>query len=365
MLCNRLVLNFMILVIVQVQGYDHGKSHNLTEMFEFLDNLERRSPSLTHQVLLKSGEGRPIKVFKIAQDGVNVVNNRTQRPKSGRTNNKRTPNLSSVHTQKKAIWIDCGMHGREWISHAFCIYFIQLLVAGNLKFLTSRVTFFVAPVINPDGYEYSHSVDRLWRKNRRKFQTGNRTCFGVDPNRNFPLDTLALNSQGSKSRVSNPCSQEYDGPHPFSEPESMAIQKGLKGAVNQGYQMIGYLTVHCCATVLLSPFGFRREMTPHYRDQMTVLEAAKTAIEANQEGLHYKYGPTSALFGPKRGGVLDWVYLEMKIKFAFAFEMRQRGPGGVQRFLVDESNLLATLRATLAGIEAMTGTILEIDGKGD
>lgn len=145
----------------------------------------------------------------------------------------------------------------------------------------------------------------------------------------------------------------------------MAIQKGLNAAINQGFQMIAYLTVHCCATVLLSPFGFRKEMPAHYEDQMTVLEAAKNAIEANQEGLRYKFGPTSTLFGPKRGGVLDWVYLEKNIKFAFAFEMRQRGPDGVQRFLVDEPNLLATLQATLAGIEAMTGTILEIDGKGD
>lgn len=173
MLCNMLVLYLMVTVLVQVKGYDHGKIHNLTEIYEFLDNLEHSYPSLTHKILLRSGEGRPIKVFKITQDSVNSVNTGAQRPKRERAHNKRPSNLPSVHIQRKAIWIDCGMHGREWISHAFCVYFIQRLVAGNLKFLTSRVTFFVAPVINPDGYEYSHSVDRLWRKNRRKFQTGN------------------------------------------------------------------------------------------------------------------------------------------------------------------------------------------------
>lgn len=37
------------------------------------------------------------------------------------------------------------------------------------------------PVVNPDGYEYTHTIDRLWRKNRK----GSGTCSGVDLNRNF------------------------------------------------------------------------------------------------------------------------------------------------------------------------------------
>lgn len=26
---------------------------------------------------------------------------------------------------KKAMWIDCGIHAREWISPAFCLWFVR------------------------------------------------------------------------------------------------------------------------------------------------------------------------------------------------------------------------------------------------
>lgn len=41
----------------------------------------------------------------------------------------------------------------------------------------------ILPVANPDGYEYSHTGQRLWRKNR-KLNWG-ATCVGVDLNRNW------------------------------------------------------------------------------------------------------------------------------------------------------------------------------------
>lgn len=43
---------------------------------------------------------------------------------------------------------------------------------------------FFVPVVNPDGYYHTHTVDRMWRKNRARF--GN-TITGVDLNRNFGL----------------------------------------------------------------------------------------------------------------------------------------------------------------------------------
>ena len=38
--------------------------------------------------------------------------------------------------------------------------------------------------LNPDGYQYSHDVDRMWRKNRAD---NNNFCRGVDINLNFPI----------------------------------------------------------------------------------------------------------------------------------------------------------------------------------
>ncbi|KOB73602.1 Molting carboxypeptidase A, partial [Operophtera brumata] len=71
------------------------------------------------------------------------------------------------------------------------------------------------PVMNPDGYEYSHLDDRMWRKNRRWL--GNQ-CIGVDLNRNFSI------GWGGKGSSDNPTSPFYRGPGPFSEPESTAVR---------------------------------------------------------------------------------------------------------------------------------------------
>ena len=43
--------------------------------------------------------------------------------------------------------------------------------------------FHIAPVLNPDGYEHTHTTDRLWRKNKAKNIDG---TVGVDLNRNWP-----------------------------------------------------------------------------------------------------------------------------------------------------------------------------------
>ena len=49
------------------------------------------------------------------------------------------------------------MHGREWISPATVTYMINELVtnSGAYNDLLSNVNFYVMPVINPDGYDYT------------------------------------------------------------------------------------------------------------------------------------------------------------------------------------------------------------------
>jgi murein tripeptide amidase MpaA len=44
------------------------------------------------------------------------------------------------------------------------------------------------PLVNPDGYEYSWTTDRLWRKNRTP-NLGS-SCVGTDLNRNFGFKWL-------------------------------------------------------------------------------------------------------------------------------------------------------------------------------
>merc|ERR1712223_1157798 len=61
------------------------------------------------------------------------------------------------------------------------------------------VDWYVAPLLNPDGYEYSHTNDRMWRKNRSPPPSGS-SCYGVDLNRNW--DTIGF---GLGATSTNPC----------------------------------------------------------------------------------------------------------------------------------------------------------------
>jgi len=76
-------------------------------------------------------------------------------------------------------------YSREWISPAAVTYVIDHLVANwDSETLDMKaIDWYFLPVMNPDGYAYTHNGDRLWRKNKRRHT--NRFCTGVDLNRNY------------------------------------------------------------------------------------------------------------------------------------------------------------------------------------
>lgn len=95
--------------------------------------------------------------------------------------------LSRTSRPTNKLWISCGQHAREWIAPAACMYLIDKIAQGHstdrrIARMLSRYEVLVAPLINPDGYEYSRLTYRYWRKNRRNNGFGR---YGVDLNRNW------------------------------------------------------------------------------------------------------------------------------------------------------------------------------------
>ncbi|MBN1389103.1 MAG: hypothetical protein JXA22_00515 [Candidatus Thermoplasmatota archaeon] len=97
-------------------------------------------------------------------------------------------------------------HGNEWISYEVPLYVLSFLVNnyggggvnGSIStyIVDNREVYFI-PMVNPDGVQYSHEVDRNWRKNREpnyliEFGPGGLLSpdvvplsYGVDINRNY------------------------------------------------------------------------------------------------------------------------------------------------------------------------------------
>lgn len=103
----------------------------------YLDELAKRHPDTVKvKSIGKSSEGRDMKIIHISTA--------TNESAKGRP----------------AIWIDAGIHAREWIAPATALYIIHQLVenASHTADLTRDVDWYILPVMNPDGYEFSHTT---------------------------------------------------------------------------------------------------------------------------------------------------------------------------------------------------------------
>ncbi|XP_053625765.1 zinc carboxypeptidase A 1-like isoform X2 [Plodia interpunctella] len=90
-----------------------------------------------------------------------------------------------TRTNKKIVFIESGIHAREWITPATTTFFInQLLTSSDpaITALRDKFEWHIFPTINPDGYHYSFNTNRMWRKTRSKSPNG---CYGANPNRNW------------------------------------------------------------------------------------------------------------------------------------------------------------------------------------
>ena len=135
------------------------------------------------------------------------------------------------------------MHAREWVSFAFCLYLINDLLNGEAAAWTNDIHWVIYPMLNPDGYQYSWTNDRYWRKNRNP-NNGDR-CKGVDLNRNYDIEWMKAGTSSYECHVT------YGGKGPFSEPESRFHRDHMLTIENKK----AYLTYHAYSEFIIYPYS--------------------------------------------------------------------------------------------------------------
>ena len=70
--------------------------------------------------------------------------------------------IKSGRTKKPLFFFNCGIHAREWISPATCMYMIRQILTtrktnSDVKFMLDNYEWVIVPVLNVDGYEYTHT----------------------------------------------------------------------------------------------------------------------------------------------------------------------------------------------------------------
>ncbi|XP_037010195.2 mast cell carboxypeptidase A [Artibeus jamaicensis] len=250
--------------------------------------------------------------------------------------------------RRKAIFMDCGIHAREWISPAFCQWFVYQATKtyGKNKIMTKlldRMNFYVLPVFNIDGYIWSWKKNRLWRKNRSKNQ--NFKCIGTDLNRNFNV------SWNSSPTTQSPCEDTYPGPAPESEKETKAVTDFIQSHLKS---IKAYITVHSYSQLLLFPYGYTSKLPPN-NEELTKAAKIGTDVLSTRYETRYIYGPTASTIYKTPGSSLDWAY-NLGIKHTFAFELRDEGRFG---FLLPESRIKPTCKETMLAVKFIAKYILK------
>jgi len=246
---------------------------------------------------------------------------------------------NGVFGQKPLIFIEGGCHAREWVSQATVMYLIHRLVEDETTAneLLSNTDWIITPNLNPDGYEWSRTNNRLWRQNRRQV---NPSCIGVDLNRNFGYSwrpaTVACGSL------------TFSGPNPFSESESQAIDD-LMTRYREHIKI--YITVHSFGDMVLYPWGYAGSpglISNHaYHHEVGLLW--RNAIQA-ATGKNYAVGNIAVLLGNAFGASDDHMAGTQGVNLVYTLELSRGGGTG---FDFPESQIGSLVRETFHGYRAI------------
>ena len=272
-----------------VNGYTVWRSYDepggiRDQMYE----LARKNPQLTKLVKIGTTlKGREILALKVTQGA------RGQRDGS-----------------RPAVLFSATQHAREWIATEIDRRLMHYYVERGrndkaTKEMLKTTELWFIPVMNPDGYQYSFTNERLWRKNLRDNDGDGQitNSDGVDPNRNYP-EHFKYDEEGSSAIQS---SQTYRGPGPASERETQAIM-GLSERVGFEFNV----NYHSNGRWLLYPEGWQTS-SPTADDPIYYALSGnldRPAIEGFHPGLSsdvlYVTNGEANDFMHKRGGALAW-----------------------------------------------------------
>jgi len=303
----------------QGKAIDWTNYHNLETLHAFVDDIAAQYPDLASVISIgKSTENRDLKVIKIGREG--------------------------AAENKPAMWIDAGIHAREWISPAITSWMINELLTNSNKYedILESIDFYILISANPDGYEWTHNPNgsRLWRKTRSD-QNSAFGCKGVDPNRNFE------HYWGGEGTSADKCSEIYKGPEPWSEPETKAMRDFILGSTNVNWQL--YIALHSYAQMILTPWGYTYDLPEDYAELKSLgLEAAEALTAVH--GTQYDVGSVTEILSPGAGGSDDWAKGLGGFKYSYTIEVRDTGRYG---FILPANQIIPTAEETWEAVQVM------------
>ncbi|NXJ83902.1 CBPA2 Carboxypeptidase, partial [Trogon melanurus] len=292
-------------------AFDYGAYHSLDSIYEELDHLVSEYSTLVSKLQIgESYEKRPLYVLKFSTGGSN----------------------------RPAIWLDAGIHSREWVTQASAIWIAKKIASDygkdpSVTSLLNKMDIFLLTVSNPDGYVFTHTtVTSSWSAlTFHKCQILQFSfCSSFEPT--------------GPGASSNPCSDSYHGPHANSEVEVQSVVNFIKNHGN----IQAFLTLHSYSQLLMYPYGYKCT-EPADQDELDALGRAAASSIQSLYGTTFKVGSICTTIYQASGGSIDWSY-DYGIKYSFAFELRDTGRYG---FLLPASQIIPTAEETWLGLKTI------------
>lgn len=247
-------------------------------------------------------------------------------------------------SKPRRILINAMFHAREWVTPPVATYLSERLAVAKANSiepyasLLDDVQVIIVPVANPDGYEYSATEDRLWRKNRRPGSP----CVEVDLNRNWDLDF-----DGSEASSVHKCDDVYKGPFAFSEPEAQSLRDLI--ITIPGITL--HLDIHSYSQLVLGPWSYTKKVPPNL-DIITTVGYAIAKDISQENGVRYLLSLSSKdkLIYLASGTMCDWAFSKGVLSYGLELRPSAFDPDS---FLLPENEILPTCEEVFASMQRL------------
>ncbi|KAL7033049.1 hypothetical protein ACKWTF_007472 [Chironomus riparius] len=288
--------------------------HTFRDIQMYYDYLKRKYPSFVELIQIGwSFNGKPLTIVKVSSK----------------------PKQTLYDTKKPAIFILSGTSPHIWLPIACSTYILNSLVtniANDDSFgrMIRKFDWYILSLLNPDGYDYSMTVDRLWQKSRSRqflstdetfissalnwFRSSNvnqteKVCYGVDMTKNFDS-----NWKEDESTEKSKCSDFYKGPHASSEPEIKLLSNFL---LKHNKSIKLFMNLDGYGQQILFPSS---KLNRSFMDELNdMARSGLRNVKMHRDG-ERKYGINTNYSGMSSGTVESFAMNKAKIKYTYRIE---------------------------------------------
>ncbi|KAJ2941093.1 hypothetical protein O0L34_g10325 [Tuta absoluta] len=322
------------------RSFDYNGYYRYDEILAHLNSLQEAYTNSTVNVIVEeygtTVDGHPLVYIKIS--------NTTAPPSySSRCYPFSQGNDMVVTTNdlkdKPVVIIESGIIPREWITIPAALNIVNKIL-DNPQFL-EKADWIVVPVVNPDGYEYSHTNLRLWTKNRSVQSNLGIICPGVNINRNFDIEW------GVSDSSSSPCSHLYAGVEAFSEIESQMI-KHLIQTYSENIKL--YVSLQNSGGFITYPWQYERAASGMFRQHLFL---GLEMIEAMNDDYRLDVGWSA--IGDRVSGTGSDFAQKNGVLYSLNIDVVQRGEDGVN---IPEEEIVDVIEDVWRAVSVAANSVL-------